>query len=122
VDVQALREEGVSGEFLRTLRERVEREIAPLRKYHGDTDPAVRMGLEVLQIAEQVAEQLGGERVSTSDAAARTGWSTDTLQRWARARMERKPLPDAWATLDVEDGTEGYLFRLDSIPQKKAVA
>lgn len=121
VGVQVLREEGVS-EFLRTLRERVEKEIAPLRKYHGDNDPAVRMGLEVLQIAEQVAEQLGGERVSTTEAHARTGWSPDTLQRWARARLEGKQIAGPWATIEVEEGTEGYLFRLDSIPQKKAVA
>jgi hypothetical protein len=107
-----------SSEFMRTLRARVEPDLAFFRKYHGDESPAVRLALTILQIAADVEAEIAEERVPTSVAMQLTGWSVDTLQRHARAKLEGNAVAGPWSALDVVETTEGYVFRLSSIPPK----
>lgn len=110
----------MSKPFIDRLRERVEAEVAPLRKYHGDNAPEVRMALTILEAAEEIQAQLMTEKVPTDRAAELTGWNPQTLQRRAKAKLAGEEMPGAWAELEVEPTGTGYLFVVGSIPTKVA--
>jgi len=109
----------MSKSFLDRLRERVEAEVAPLRKYDAD-DRAVRMALTILDAAAEIQAELLAERVTTKRAAELTGWCMATLERRARAQLAGVVLPAPWAELQVEDTGAGYVFVVGTIPAKAA--
>lgn len=108
----------MSSELLRALRPRVDEIIRPHRDVYGEDAPVVKMALRVLAEAEDLDRELSERTVSTAEAAAATGWSPETLQRWARARIEDADLPDAWRGLRVVRSGSGYGFVLSSIPPR----
>lgn len=105
-------------EFLRKFKERANRELKPHLAVHGDEAPFVRLALRMIQVAEEVEEELGKRRSGTHEASDRTGWSIETLQARAKAKLAGEPMPAAWADLDVEKTSAGYAFVLSSIPEK----
>lgn len=107
-------------EFLRIYRERVEAELAPVRRLAGDESQPVRTALRLLSIAEEVERDLHDLRVGTQEASERTGWHPETLQRWAKARLAGEDVPAAWANLTVEGPP--YVFVLGTIPGKQDTA
>lgn len=109
-------------DFLRLYRDRVDRALRPHRDIYGEDSPVVRMGLRLLAEAEDVERALEVERVSTPEAARRTGWAEDTLQKYARAVLEGEPVPAEWAGLIVSRRGRGYEYVLGSIPEHPASA
>jgi hypothetical protein len=103
-------------ELLTKLRDRAEARIRYEAELHGDDSPAVRMARLLLDDAEQLAAELADAWAPTAEAAARTGWGLETLQRYARVVTEDGPLPQLWQGLRVEQTPAGYLFLLASIP------
>lgn len=112
----------MSETFLRLYRERVEQALRPHEDIYGPESPVVKMGRRLLAEAEAVDATLQAERVTTAQAASLTGWSEDTLQKYARAALAGEQLAAGWSGLVVErDGDAGpYLFVLKTIPQKAA--
>lgn len=104
-------------QLLQELRTRVDALVKPHREVYGDDAPTVRMALLVLAEAEDIERQLGERKVSTAEASERTGWSVETLQKYARMKLAGDPLPPAWAGLIVEAAGAGYAFVLGSIPE-----
>lgn len=104
--------------FMRRLAERIEAEVAPLRRYLGEDAAPVRMGLTCLQHAEAVEAEMNSEWVSTEEAAHLRGWNVKTLQTYARMRCNGETLPSAWSSLEVEVTPTGYRFMLGTIPLK----
>lgn len=104
--------------FMRAYRERVEALLGPIRRLYGEGTPVERTALVLLAEAADLEEELQRERVSTHEAAERTGWSYDTLQRRAKAVLEGKEVPSYWSQLQVEIAGGSYQFVLGSIPVK----
>lgn len=110
-------------DFMELYRKRVDEALQPHRELYGDDSPVVKMGLRLLQEAEAVQQKLDEARVGTYEAAERTGWSVDTLQKYAKLKLEGEPVPDRWADLVVElDGAGAYAFVVGSIPTKRGQA
>lgn len=110
----------MASELLRELRTRVDAAVKPHRDIYGPDAPVVRMALRILAEAEEIDEQLRERRVTTAEAAERTGWSVDTLQHHARRKLDGEPMPAAWAGLIVERAGGAYVFVVGSIPAKAA--
>jgi hypothetical protein len=108
--------------FMRMLRERAEAEVAPLREYFGTEAPVVRMAAKLLAAAEDVERELNAERFRTSEVAERRRWSPDTLQKYARMKVDGEPLPELWAGLEVDEDPTGFLFVLSSVPENVKAA
>lgn len=110
-------------DMLSELRTRVDRAVAPHLEIYGPEAPVVKMAWLILAEAEDIARELSETRVSTHEAAGRTGWSEQTLQRHARAKLAGEALPGAWRGLDVICEAGGrYVFVLGSIPAKSTAA
>lgn len=105
-------------DLLKELRTRVDALVKPHRDVYGDEAPTVRMALLVLAEAEDIERQLGERKVSTAEAAERTGWSIDTLQARAKAKLAGESVPPGWERLIVERTGAGYVFALGTIPER----
>ena len=104
-------------ELVSELRTRVEALIRPHVEMYGDDAPVVKMALTVLHEAEDIAQKLAEQWVSTAEAAERTGWVPETLQKYARAKVTDGPLPNAWKRLQVRHAAAGgYEFVIGTIP------
>ena len=65
---------------------------------------------------EHALDDAGEPWVSTSDASAAVGWHDSTLQRWARAKLDGKPLPPPWDRIEVKATHTGFIWRVSTIP------
>ena len=105
-------------DLLRELRVRVAARVKPLIDVFGDDYAVVRAMRLVLQDAEEIEQQLGEQRVTTMEAAERTGWAPETLQKRARQKLAGEQLPPEWARMIVELVSGNYVFVIDTIPKK----
>ena len=110
----------MSSELMEALRERVDAIVGPHVDIYGPEAPTVRMALRVLAEAEELDRVLSERRVGTPEASDRTGWSVDTLQRHARAKLTGEEVPEPWSRLVVAGPP--YVFVLDTIPPKPSAA
>ena len=102
--------------FLREFRSRVDRLTAPHRRYYGDSSPVVLFAADVIAEAEELEKELAGAVIATAEASDRTGWSVETLQKYAKLKLAGAELPKPWAALQVEETPSGYTFALGTIP------
>jgi hypothetical protein len=103
-------------ELLRELRKRVDEIVAPHVEVYGQDAPVVKMALRVLAEAEDIERSLGTLKVTTDRAHELTGWARETLCKYARMKVEGRPVPAAWEGLIVDESPSGYSFVLGSIP------
>lgn len=106
-------------EFLRLFKTKVAERIEPRLEFNEETSPAVKVALAMIGIAEEVDAELAARRVGTAEAASLTGWSVETLQRYAKAITEGRAVPQSWKGLVVTKDGHDYLFALGTIPAKK---
>lgn len=71
--------------------------------------------------AAEIRDAIGEARdvwAGTSDAARASGWSEDTLLRWARRATNGERVIGAWARMEVEHTPAGYRYRVSTIPAR----
>src|SRR5688500_17087453 len=108
----------MSSDLLRELRSRVDAAVKPHVDIYGPESPVVKMALRILAEAEDIERLLAEKRLSTIEAAERTGWSVETLQNYARRKLAGDDLPTEWADMDVVLISGNYAFDVATIPPK----
>lgn len=71
--------------------------------------------------AAEIRDAMGEARdvwAGTADAAAASGWSEDTLLRWARRATNGEHVPAPWSRMEVESTPAGYRYRVSSVPAR----
>lgn len=109
-----------NSELIRLVTERVETELlSPVRRTMGEGTPAERTALEVLRIVSEAEAELAGRWITLQEAAERSGYSYDSLQRYAKALHDGEGAPEPWAGMKVrkEDGRP-YEVQAGSVPMK----
>lgn len=97
----------------------LEARAAEIAEWEGDDASsvrAIRLCIGEVRQAIRAAE----EAWHTTRATARlTGWSEETLSKYARRRQEGEALPHAWRGLQARPGPfGGWMFRVSTIPPK----
>ena len=109
----------MSSQLLDELRVRVDAMLEPHVDIRGEDAPEVKMARKIVLEAEKIERQLLERRVSTTEAARRKRWAPETLQKYARAKLNGEKVPSLWAGLIVEEIPGiGFAFVLDSIPDR----
>lgn len=83
-----------------------------------DTDPRATA---LRWAAAEIRDAIGEARdvwAGTADAAQSSGWSEDTLLRWARRLVAGDGAPAPWSRMEVESTPAGYRYRVSSIPAR----
>lgn len=107
-------------ELLRAVQERVDSELlSPVRRTMGEGTPAERTALAVLEIVAETEAALAGRWVTLQEAVDRSGYSYDSLVRYARAIHEGEDVPEPWSSMVVrkEEGRP-YEVQVGSVPLK----
>lgn len=103
-------------DFLDTFKARAEAVLAPHLDTYGEDAPTVKVCRQMIALVEAVVDEVGHARISTAQAAAVTGWSDVTLQKYARMKLNEEMLPRGWRALDVVETPKGFAFLLATIP------
>jgi hypothetical protein len=97
------------------LLEEQAREIARWAGEQAASVLSIRLCISELRLAIEEAQEMWHD---TAEAARLSGWSPDTLIRYARMREASETLPIGWRGMQVRRNPGGYLFRVSSLPQK----
>jgi len=100
----------------------LEDEARHLAEWSGEDAPSVRsirlcvreLRLAMVDAAEHWA--------TTGETARLTGWSVDTLQRYAQTVEISGTLPHAWRGLRVRRAGSAFMFMVSTVPARPARA
>jgi hypothetical protein len=101
--------------------ELLEEQAWEIARWAGENAPSVlsiRLCVSELRLAMDEAREVWRD---TAEAARLSGWSVDTLLRYARMREASEALPVGWRGIQVRRNPSGYLFRVSSLPAKPAL-
>lgn len=112
----------VSTSVLRERREEIRETIEEQRKVRAEDDPFFKHCDWLLSEWEQAEREAAREYVPTAEAARLTGWSEQTLRKYAAAAKAGEPMPEGWEELRARtDGAE-WSFCVSTIPVKNTRA
>lgn len=112
----------ISVAVLRERRQEIREEIEEQRKVRADSDPFFRVTEWLLAEWEEAERRAARRYVPTADAARLTGWSPQTLRKYAKDAAEGRPLPEGWEELVVRAEGSGWSFCVSTIPVKSTEA
>lgn len=79
----------------------------------ADTATTIRRCVQTVREAIMVASEIGA---STRETAELTGWSENTLLRYAKLVDEGGTLPPLWRGVQVRRTAAGYSFIVSTVP------
>lgn len=113
----------VSTTITKERREELRARIADQRKVRAEGDPFFKITEWMLEEWEAAERDAAREYVPTSRAAALTGWSEQTLRRYAGMARAGEPMPEGWQGLQaVRHGKHDWTFCVSTIPVKSTAA
>lgn len=106
-------------ELVRLVAERVDELISPVRRTMGEGTPAERTALEVLRLVEEAEQELATRWITLQEAVDRSGYSYDSIVRYAKAIHGGEEVAEPWAGMVVrkEEG-QPYEVQAGSVPVK----
>jgi len=107
-------------ELLRLVRERLEGEILePVRETMGEGTAVERTALVVLRIVEEAEHELATRWITLREAVERSGYSYDSIVRYAAMIHGGEEAPEPWADMVVRKGDSGqWEVQAGSVPVK----
>lgn len=112
----------VSTAVLRERRQVLREKIADQKKVRANDDPFFKHTEWLLEEWEAAERDAAREYVPTARAAELTGWSEQTLRKYATAARAGEPLPEGWDELQARRQGPEWTFCVSTIPVKNSTA
>lgn len=112
----------VSTAVLRERRELLRQQIAEQKKIRANDDPFFKITDWMLGEWESAERDAAREYVPTARACELSGWSGQTLRKYAAAARAGESLPEGWEELLARREGADWVFCVSTIPVKNTAA
>lgn len=112
----------VSTAITREHRDRTREELATMERRGALDERGAKLADWLLSEWEQAEREAAREYVPTSVAAKLTGWSEQTLRRYAQASRDGAPMPEGWEDMVSRKEGSDWTFCVSTVPIKSTNA